>query len=67
MELRPSLWDPTGVRVVLLDYSPAVEVGTLIRVFALEDAPVAELQVYRVGKEPSFEQWQSLVRLGKRE
>ena len=62
MELRPALWKRTGEFVWLSDYSAQAIVGALLRVYVVEDKPVDGQRVFRVGVEPSFEQWQELNR-----
>jgi hypothetical protein len=66
MELRPSLWEPTGVRVLLREYLPVGEIGDLLRVYAAEDPPLGDRVVYRAGKEPTYEEWRALTRSSQR-
>lgn len=62
MELRPSLWKGTDEHVLLADYVPTAFVGALLRVYVAEDSPVEGRRIFRVGTEPTFEQWQASKR-----
>lgn len=61
MELRPALWKRTDERVFLLNYQPVTLVGALMRVYAIEVDPIAEWRTFKVGTEPTFEEWKRLA------
>jgi hypothetical protein len=61
MELRPTLWTNTNERVFLLNYKPAALPGALVMVFAQEIAPLEGWRTFKIGVEPSFEDWKRLT------
>ena len=61
MELRPSLWRNTNERVFLLNYKSVASMpGALIRVYGIEIDPLEGWRAFKVGNEPSFEEWKRL-------
>lgn len=61
MDLRPSLWERTDERVFLVNYHPTSLPGAVIRVYATEITPVEGWRTFKVGTEPSFEEWKRLT------
>lgn len=62
MELRPSLWRRTSERIFLVNYKPMTLPGALTRVYGVEIDPIDETRTFKVGVEPSFEDWKRLPR-----
>jgi len=62
MELRPALWQRTDEQVFLLNYKPMTLPGVLMRVYVVEIDPIDPWRVFKVGTEPSFEEWKRLPR-----
>jgi hypothetical protein len=60
MELRPSLWKPTGEDVVLLGHPQNDEAGRLVRIYCIETDRIADHRAFIVATDPTFEQWQKL-------
>jgi hypothetical protein len=61
MDLRPSLWQRTDERVFLVDYRPTSLPGAVIRVYATEIDPIDGWRTFKVGTEPTFEEWKRLT------
>jgi hypothetical protein len=60
MDLRPALWTRTDERVFLLDYKPVTLPGAVLRVYTLEVKAVDGWRTFKVGTEPSFDEWKRL-------
>ena len=61
MELRPNLWVKTNERVFLLNYQPGTLPGVLLRVYVEEVEALEGWRTFKVGVEPSFEDWKRLT------
>ena len=61
MELRPALWHRTAEQVFLINYTPATLPGALMKVYVAEIATLDGVRTFKVGVEPSFEQWKRLT------
>ncbi|MCG3146600.1 MAG: hypothetical protein PCFJNLEI_00031 [Verrucomicrobiae bacterium] len=62
MELRPALWNRTDERVFLVNYKPMTLPGALMKVYAVEIDPIDQWRTFKVGTDPSFEDWKRLPR-----
>ncbi|MEI6084501.1 MAG: hypothetical protein WCS70_09390 [Verrucomicrobiota bacterium] len=62
MEMRPALWRRTDERVFLVNYKPMTLPGALMKVYVLEIDPIDQWRTFKVGAEPSFEDWKRLPR-----
>ena len=61
MELRPNLWEKTNERVFLLNYQPGTLPGVLMRIYVEEGEALEGWRTFKVGVEPSFEDWKRLT------
>ena len=61
MELRPALWTKTNERVFLLNYQSATLPGVPSRVYVQEVEPLEGWRTFKLGVEPSFEDWKRLT------
>ena len=61
MELRSSLWTNTNERVFLLNYKSAALPGVPLRVYVQEIEPLEGWRTFKVGVEPTFEDWKRLT------
>ena len=61
MELRPSFWRYTNVRVFLGGYKVGTSMpGAMLRVYAVEADPLEGWRTFKTGSEPTFEEWKRL-------
>ncbi len=60
LELRPGLWDGTGQEVFLRDYSPHIEPGMLLRVYAKEGDPIKGCRTFYVAQDLTYDLWKKL-------
>ena len=60
MSLRPALWRHTGEKVFLINYTPSTLLGELLQVYAQEIDRLDGVRTFKVGNEPSFEEWKRL-------
>ena len=62
MELRPALWRRTNERVFLLNYKSSTTIpGILFRVYGQEIEPLEGVRTFKVGTDPTFEDWKRLA------
>ena len=62
MALRPGLWRRTEEHVFLLDYEPTTTIpGALVLLYVVEVDSMEGWRTFKVGREPSFDDWQRLA------